>query len=251
MLLPDHTYHGDCLKVMKRIEDKSIDMILCDLPYSKTAIHWDKAVPLDLLWQQYNRIIKDNGAIVLTASQPFTSAVVMSNPEMFRYELIWDKERGTNPILANKMPMNCHENILVFYKNFPTYNPQYIIGKPYAAPKTGSAIRNNKIINSTDNTAFRQKDNHGTRVPLSILHYPLHATAKLIPTAKPVLLFEYLIRTYTNTGDLVLDNTAGSGTTAIACIRANRHYILIEKDRTNIDIIRRRIKYYKESNNVE
>jgi site-specific DNA-methyltransferase (adenine-specific) len=245
MLKLNSLYWGDCLNVMQRIDEKSIDLILTDLPYQKTELSWDTIIPLEPLWHQYERIIKDHGAIILTASQPFTSLLVSSNLSLFKYALVWNKTRCTNPILANTQPLQCHEDILIFYRNTPVYNPQFTKGKPYKAPATGSALRNNKIINGKD-TDFKQQDNNGFRYPLSILDFPIHATSKLLPTQKPVALFEYLIRTYSNEGDIILDNTAGSGTTGIAAIRSQRKYILIEKSRRNFELAKNRIKNYKE-----
>ncbi len=237
---------GDCLEVMKDIPDKSIDMILCDLPYGTTACKWDTIIPFEPLWEQYKRIIKDNGAIVLTASQPFTSALVMSNPKMFKYEWIWDKVIGGNIFNCKKMPLKAHENCLVFYKNTPTYNPQMVerdITKYRKKSKeTISPISNQKLLN---NGTFGNK----LKYPTTILTCNrscgelnmANSKIEVHPTQKPVALFEYLIKTYTNEGDLVLDNCAGSGTTAIACLNTNRNYILIEKEPKYIEIINNRI----------
>lgn len=226
--------HGDCLQLMKDIPDKSIDMILCDLPYGTTACKWDTIIPFEPLWEQYKRIIKDNGAIVLTASQPFTSALVMSNPKMFKYDLVWTKSEGTGFYNANRMPLRAHEDILVFYKKLPDYNPQKTEGKPYTA-KRGSAsdVYVGKDLMVTENTT-------GDRHPLSWKLFKKDKD-KTHPTQKPVALFEYLIKTYTNEGDLVLDNCAGSGTTGVACKNTNRNYILIEKEQEYIDIINKRL----------
>ncbi len=232
--------HGDCLEVMKDIPDKSIDMILCDLPYGTTACKWDTIIPFEPLWEQYKRIIKDNGAIVLTASQPFTSALVMSNPKMFKYEWIWDKGKGSNPLLSKKQPMKSHENILIFAQSQTVYNPQMTDGKPYNIPRTGGN-RTNRIINAKDSNNFRQKTDPTKRFPTTIQKYSIHCGSKIHPTQKPVALFEYLIKTYTNEGDLVLDNCAGSGTTAIACINTKRNFILIEKEQEYINIIHKRL----------
>ncbi len=240
---------GDCLEVMKDIPDKSIDMILCDLPYGTTACKWDTIIPFEPLWEQYKRIIKDNGAIVLTASQPFTSALVMSNIDMFKYELIWHKNRSGGFVLAKKRPMKYHENILVFYKKQPTYNPQFI---EYADSvkqrfkKSGGVspqiILKNNIQNIKSSQGF--VDYERGKYPESIMKIKGVGNANskhLHPTQKPVALFEYLIKTYTNEGDLVLDNCAGSGTTGVACKNLNRNYILIEKEPEYIDIINKRL----------
>jgi site-specific DNA-methyltransferase (adenine-specific) len=233
---------GDCLEVMKDIPDKSIDMILCDLPYGTTACKWDTIIPFEPLWEQYKRIIKDNGAIVLTASQPFTSALVMSNPKLFRYSLVWDKvNRYTGTLLANKQPMKRHEDILIFYKSQPTFNKQFREGKPYYRARQVSK----GVGQYATNDLIRQPTvNNGQHNPCSII--PIKGDNKLDmnkhPTQKPVALFEYLIKTYTNEGDLVLDNCAGSGTTGVACKNLNRNYILIEKEPEYIEIINQRLK---------
>jgi len=310
MLEINKVYCGDCLELMPKIADKSIDMILCDLPYGTTACKWDTIIPFEPLWKQYKRIIKDNGAIVLTASQPFTSKLVMSNQEMFRYEWIWEKEMGSNPLLANKQPMKSHENILIFQKGskeitkdlttfkelrayalklrehikytrkkmiesigdgssqhfFEPFGPQWSLctlktyrkieevfnirewfgfieyidlqkeyikedkkinlqkekGKPYIA-KTGKG--NMPHLNRLENNITI---NNGDRFPKTILR--INTERGIHPTQKPVALFEYLIRTYTNENNTVLDNCAGSMTTAIACIKTNRNWICMEQE---------------------
>ena len=234
---------GDCIEVMNGISDKSIDMILCDLPYGTTACKWDTIIPFEPLWEQYKRIIKDNGAIVLTASQPFTTALVMSNTKMFKYEWIWNKESAGNFVMAKKQPLKKHENILVFYKNQPTYNPiMQNIEKDKIRPNRHPAfcrIQNLRTI--------RDKNyNNKIKYPSTVLSFPIRNAEcnnvnRIHPTQKPVALFEYLIKTYTNKGDLVLDNCAGSGTTGVACKNLNRRYILIEKDEKYCQIARDRI----------
>jgi len=211
-------------------------MILCDLPYGTTACKWDTIIPFPALWDQYTRIIKDPGVIALTASQPFTSKVVMSNPKLFRYEYIWQKEQGTNYLNANKQPLKVHENVLIFYNKQPVYNQQLTPGKPYITGNgdSGEVTRSRKKVINV---------NHGTRKPTSILKY--NRQRGLHPTQKPVQLFEYLIKTYTNEGGVVLDNCMGSGTTAIACINTNRHYIGFEQDSKYYDIILNRITEHK------
>jgi site-specific DNA-methyltransferase (adenine-specific) len=246
--------HGECLEVMKEIKTASVDMVLCDLPYGTTACKWDTIIPFDPLWEQYERIIKDNGAIVLTASQPFTSALVMSNPKLFKYSWVWDKKNPTNFVLAKKQPLKYHEDICVFYKKQCVYNPIKWKGKPnHTRGKGGeyqSKIYPNKIKTPEDDTS-------GLKFPKSILEFPKHASqCKLHPSQKPMELFEYLIKTYTNEGMTVLDNCAGSGTTAIACLELAakgepRNYILIEREKEYIDIINKRIAEYKESLIIE
>lgn len=232
--------HGNCLEEMQKIPDKSIDMILCDLPYGTTACKWDTIIPFEPLWEQYKRIIKDNGAIVLTASQPFTSALVMSNVNMFKYELIWEKEKASNFMLLKKQFGKVHENILVFYKNQPVFNPIKTVANP---DKIDKRKRFNDVIKKDGVTPeiklYRPVDN-GLRYPTSNLYFNRDESS-LHPTQKPVALFEYLIKTYTNEGDLVLDNCAGSGTTGVACKNLNRNYILIEKEKEYIDIINKRL----------
>ena len=238
-------YQGDCLEVMKGIEDKSIDMILCDLPYGTTACKWDTIIPFEPLWEQYKRIIKDNGAIVLTASQPFTSALVMSNIKMFKYEWIWEKSLSGSPALCRKTPMKVHENVLVF--GGKNYNPQMTKGTKRKKGISGSSIEGQKFISSGINNGEINDDYY----PRSVQYFSnADRKNKVHPTQKPVALFEYLIKTYTNEGDLVLDNTAGSGTTAIACIRYKRRYIMIEKEEKYCEIAAKRIETELEQTDI-
>jgi site-specific DNA-methyltransferase (adenine-specific) len=224
---------GDCLQVMKGIPDKSVDMILCDLPYGTTACKWDTIIPFEPLWEQYKRIIKDNGAVVLTASQPFTSALVMSNPNMFSCSWIWEKEQGVNFMMSKKQPMKVHEDILIFSKKQPKYNPVMTEGKPYISGKGTSG-------DVTGNVIKIQTENKGTRYPRSVIK--INRQTGLHPTQKPVALFEYLIKTYTNEGDLVLDNCAGSGTTGVACQNLKRNFILIEQEPEYVEICKNRLR---------
>ena len=232
---------GDCLEVMPKIPDKSIDMILCDLPYGTTACKWDTIIPFEPLWEQYKRIIKDNGAIVLTASQPFTSALVMSNVKMFKYEWVWDKKTGLGFLDAKYRPLKSHENVLVFGNGGVSngskipmkYNPQGVI------PSEKVKKNNVKYEGLHSNPSKLEYKETGTNYPKSIQTFS--KDNGLHPTQKPVALFEYLIKTYTNEGDLVLDNCAGSGTTAIACINTKRNYILIEKEKKYCEIAQKRI----------
>lgn len=224
-------YNEDCLEGMKRIPDKSVDMILCDLPYGTTRNKWDSIIPLDLLWEQYRRIIKDNGAIVLTAQTPFDKVLGVSNLKMLKYEWIWRKNKATGHLNAKKMPMKEHENILVFYKKLPTYNAQGLRKKE--VPTLNKGCRGNKKEGAGGtNYGKSNKDAIQTHsgYPKDILEFnvdmkPIH------PTQKPVSLFEYLIKTYTNERETVLDNCMGSGTTAIACLNTNRNFIGFELDR--------------------
>jgi site-specific DNA-methyltransferase (adenine-specific) len=239
---------GDCLELMKDIPDGSIDMVLCDLPYGTTACKWDTIIPFDKLWEQYERIIKPNGSIVLTASQPFTSALVMSNPKLFKYEWIWEKAVGSNFATVKYQPMKEHENILVFAKNKTKYNPQMQerkgsgknrSGKPYFvnSEKGGDCVGNMK------RTVAGKVYNQDERNPSSVQFFNnREASRGLHPTQKPVALFEYLINTYTDKNDLVLDNCAGSGTTAIASLNTNRQFIVMEKEPDYFEKIKKRVE---------
>ena len=230
---------GDCLELMKDIPDGSVDMILCDLPYGTTVCKWDATIPFEPLWEQYERIIKDNGAIVLTASQPFTSALVMSNPKLFRYEWIWEKTKTANFMHLKRQPGKRHESVLVFYKKQPVYNPQMRAGEPYVdkrkSRKQSKGTYGNININNTTLT------NTGTRYPKSVISFSNGESGKMHPTQKPVAMLEYLIRTYSNDGDIVLDNCMGSGSTGVACVNTNRNFIGIELDADYFKIAERRI----------
>lgn len=228
-------FEGDCLEIMPlEIEDKSIDMILCDLPYGTTACKWDTIIPFKPLWREYERIIKDNGAIVLTASQPFTTRLISSNYDMFRYEWIWEKSNGGGFLNANRQPLKRHENILIFSNEQSVYNPLKTKGTPYSCRSSAAGE-----TTQDQTVAGWVTENDGSRYPTSILK--ISNDIGLHPTQKPVKLFEYLIKTYTNEGDLVLDNCAGSGTTGVACEITNRNSILIEKEPEYCDIIRNRL----------
>src|SRR3990167_6326126 len=239
MELPlDSIIQGDCLEVMKEIDDKSIDMILCDLPYGTTACSWDTVIPFEPLWAQYKRIIKDNGAIVLTASQPFTSALVMSNVRMFKYEWIWDKKKPAGFQLAKVRPMIKHENILVFCNGSPKYYPIRILREK---------VKKNSFQSKSESSPLSSHDGkeriYTDYLPKSIIEISnANQRGRLHPTQKPVVLFEYLIKTYTNEGDLVLDNCAGSGTTGLAAINTKRNFILIEKEEKYCKIAKERLR---------
>ncbi len=241
VLSPVRVFHGDCLEIMKTIPDGSVDMILCDLPYGTTACKWDVIIPFDKLWQQYERIIKDNGAIVLTASEPFASYLRTSNIKIYRYDWIWEKERPTNALLANKQVLKYHEMICVFYKKQSVFNP--ILREREEKNKRNNKARpftSNGYVNNVPNSKGMNETgmNHFIK-PKSILKFNMERG--LHPTQKPVPLFEYLIKTYTNENETILDNCAGSGTTGIACINTNRNCILIEKEKKYFDIINERI----------
>lgn len=235
-------FNGDCLEVMKRIPGKSVDMILCDLPYGTTACKWDTIIPFDLLWGHYNRIIKDNGAIVLFGQEPFSSKLRESNPKMYRYDWIWEKERFSNVLCVKRMPGKIHENICVFYKKQPTYNPQM-------RERAGKEIKPNRpkdgkigsLICSSGLTPKPYIDT-GKRYPTTIIKFNRDIlTCNLHPTQKPVALCEYLIKTYTNPGETVLDNCMGSGTTGVACKNLGRDFIGIELDPEYFKIAENRI----------
>lgn len=229
-------FRADCLDILPHIKDKSVNLILCDLPYGTTACKWDVIIPLDELWKEYKRIIKDDGIIVLTSAQPFTSLLISSNIDMFRYEWIWEKSQGTNPLNAKYMPLKKHENILVFYKKRGTYNPIMTKGDPYA----GFSSSTKKIGEVYGDVKSVHKKNNGTRYPTTIQFFK-HDKGRLHPTQKPLLLIEYFVRTYSNEGDIILDNCMGSGTTAIACLNNNRKFIGIEKELKYYEVARDRI----------
>lgn len=247
MIELDTIYNEDCLEGMKRIPDGSIDAIICDLPYGTTKNAWDSLIPLDKLWEQYKRIIKPSGAIVLFSQQPFTSALVMSNPKMFRYEWIWEKEMGTGFLNANYAPLKSHENVVIFsslaacYVKNPAdamvYYPQMTDGKPYTC-KQGKMEHNYDTKNMV---AAIETKNEGKRYPKTVLRYSRDKD-KIHPTQKPVELVRYLVRTYTKEGETILDNCMGSGTTAVACMKEKRHYVGFELSKDFFDKSIERIK---------
>jgi site-specific DNA-methyltransferase (adenine-specific) len=234
MLEENKIHLGDCLDLMPSIPSKSIDMILCDLPYGTTACEWDSIIDMGRLWQEYERVIKDNGAIVLTACNEFTFLLYNSNPKLFRYRWIWKKSLATGFLLAKKQPMRNFEDILVFYKKQPTYNP--------ISFRKGKEERRDKNVANVDCSVYSQNRlkrhvANENRLPTTILEFQSANTGSntnitIHPTQKPQALFEYLIRTYTNENELILDNCSGSGTTAIACMNTNRRFICIERDET-------------------
>jgi len=224
-------YKGDCLEVMKEIPDGCIDMILCDLPYGTTQNKWDYLIDLPSLWAQYERIIKDNGAIVLTAAQPFTSFLIVSNIELYKYCWVWQKGKPTGHLNAKKQPMRETEDICVFYKEQCLYNPQ-------------GTIPTNKQVKITNKGNYGECSKETTQTvtnyPTTIISFKSEGK-NFHPTQKPVDLFEYLIKTYTNENDLILDNCAGSGTTAVAAINTNRKFVLIEQDENYFNLANERI----------
>ncbi len=254
MLVIDKIHQGDCLELMPLIPDKTIDMILCDLPYGTTACKWDHVIPFEPLWKEYKRLIKDRGAIVLTAQEPFASHMRLSNIDMYKYDWIWEKSNPTGMGQANKRPMRYHELVCIFYQNHPVFNKQMIArDSPRIQQAHASGYKFNVSSTMTGNQqsiAYKDIDpdryDANFKNPSSIIKInSLRANSGewvSHPTQKPVALFEYFIKTYTNEGDLVLDNCIGSGTTAIACINTNRHFIGIEKEQKYVDIANKRIK---------
>ena len=228
---------GDCLERMKEIPDGSVDMILADPPYGTTACKWDSVIPFDLMWIELKRVIKSNGAIVMMASQPFTSVLVCSNIKMFKYELIWEKDKPSDFAVAKFKTMKYHESVLIFAKCRSTYNPQMVVGKPNHGVGKGIRRKNNE---SGANTATVSNKTDGLKHPRSVLKInreskPVH------PTQKPVALMEYLIKTYTQEGETVLDFVMGSGTTGVACKNTGRKFIGIEKDAGYFEIAKQRL----------
>ena len=233
-------YLGDCLEIMKSIPDGSVDMVLTDPPYGTTACKWDSIIPFELMWEQLKRVTKKNGAIVMTASQPFTSALVMSNPKMFKYDWTWRKPKGTGHLNAKKMPMKDKEDILVFYAAPCTYNPQFTSGTPYKN-KAGDPTKSTSMTDSYGKYTNFRNDNEGKRYPKQVIDFPVVERGTQHPTQKPVELMEYLIKTYTNEGETVLDFTMGSGTTGVACKNLDRDFIGIELDEEYFKIAEERI----------
>lgn len=244
----DQIYNEDCLVGMQRIPDSSVDMILCDLPYGTTACKWDSVIPLDPLWAQYKRLVKKNAAIVLTASQPFTTTLISSNLAMFKYCWVWEKTRPGDIFNAKNKPLKYHEDICVFSsgttanrsENRMPYYPQGLKagGTTAGAQPAKGRVYAFKGARPSHASVYRTA---ASNYPGSVLRIPNANSGSLHPTQKPVALFEYLIRTYSNEGETVLDNCMGSGTTAIACMNTNRHYIGFEKEETYFDVAQQRI----------
>ena len=237
MLELNQIHQGDCLDLMRHIPDGSVDMILCDLPYGTTQNKWDAVIPFDQLWAHYERAIKPNGAIVLTASQPFTSALIMSKPKWFKYEWIWDKQSPVGHLNVNRRPMGRHESVLVFSNRTGLYSPQL---RPSAQKRFGKK----GASQSSNYGAYGDKSREGVGYPHSIIAFPRPNNLSgggLHPTQKPVALFEYLIRTYTNPGEVVLDNCAGSCTTALAAENTGRRWLCIEREENYVHVGRARL----------
>ena len=235
---------GDCLEKMKDIPDGSIDMILCDLPYGITHCKWDTVIPFEPLWEQYRRIVKSDGAVVLFSAQPFTSKLICSAIDIFKYDWCWQKPKGTGHLNAKKQPMRDKEDICVFYKEQCTYNPQMTKGTPYK-DKAGKDHSNNTSMSDCYGkyTNYREV-NTGFRYPKQIIQFGVVERGTIHPTQKPVALSEYLIKTYTNEDETVLDNCMGSFTTAIACLNTKRNFIGIEKDEHYFQVGKDRLKKY-------
>lgn len=234
-------YNGDCLKIMPELikEGVKVDAILCDLPFGITKVYWDQVIPFEEMWKNINSIVKDNGAIILFGSEPFSSKLRLSNLKMYKYDYVWKKTVGTNFATVKKRPFKKTENIMVFYKKQPTYNPQMKSGTPYH--HTGNGIRKGQTGLNAQIKRI-EINNEGTRYPDDILEFSNGVNNRLHPTQKPVDLLEHLVKTYTNEGDTILDFCAGSMSTGVACINTNRNFIGIEKDENYFNIGKKRLE---------
>jgi len=241
MNFKNNVIHGDCLEKMESIPPKTIDMILCDLPYGCTSCKWDVIIPFNKLWALYNKIIKDNGCIALFGNEPFSSMLRLSNLKNYKYDLYWQKEKLTNVLQIKRRFAKTIENICIFYKKQCTYNPQKYKSTKKVYNKTVKSM--GKLL-CQNNIRIKNYIDDGTRFPKDLLIFNRDYNF-LHPTQKPVALLEYLIKSFTNENDLVLDNCAGSGSTAIACLNTNRNYLLIEKEKEYIDVIHKRLSDYK------
>ena len=238
---------GDCLELMNKIPDKSIDMILCDLPYGTTKNKWDSVLPFDKMWKQYDRTIKENGCIALFADGMFMSDLMQSNKKLWRYNLVWDKELISGFLNANRMPLRSHEEICIFYKKLPTYNPQFTDGEPLHGMGTKFSQEKNKNNNygnfDSCNNPSAKRTGDTKKYPKSIVKFPRPASCVMIhPTQKPVELLEWLIKTYTNENDCVLANCMGSGSTGVAAVGINRNFIGMELEEKYFNIAKERIE---------
>ena len=235
--------NGDCIQLMSSIPDNSIDMVLADLPYGTTACKWDSIIPFDIMWEHFSRIAKTNAAIVLTASQPFTSALVMSQADAFKYQWVWEKSKASNFLLAKKQPLKAHEDVLVFSFGTPAYYPQMLSGKPFKGEGRSKKGSNWDGVNTVPNSTFR-RDNTGTRYPRSVQYFATAESEKigaLHPTQKPVALMDFLIRSHSQRGDTIFDPTMGSGTTGVAALQAERKFIGFERDNGYFQVAQSRI----------
>jgi DNA modification methylase len=253
----DRVIEGDCLDVMKNIPSRSIDMILCDLPYGTTQNHWDSVIPLDKLWEQYERIIKDNGCIALTAQGVFTAKLILSNEKLFKYKIVWIKSKPTNFLNAKKQPLRKHEDICLFYKKQPTYNPQMTAGEAY-----DKGVRKNQFSGSYGDFKPHHVKSSGERYPIDVVCYEESIADDFVyvktaesegevihPTQKPIELGRYLIRTFTKPGDVVLDNACGSGSFLVAAVLEDRRYIGIEKNNDPLLFKKKKIDLIQVCNN--
>lgn len=229
-------HNSDCLAGMSRIETGTVDLVLCDLPYGTTKCPWDRVLPFGPLWEQYRRVLKPRGALVLFAAQPFATDLINSARKLFRYDLVWEKGTAVGHANANRMPMRSHELVLVFYQRLPKYHPQGLVPLEKPVVRRGSGRKAGSVYGGMRNASVQRF----TGYPRSVLHFASREK-RLHPTQKPVELLEYLVRTYTDPGDLVLDNCMGSGSTAVAALRAGRRFVGFETDPGYFDIARRRV----------
>ena len=234
-------HNGDCLEVMDKLieEGVKVDAIITDPPYGTTKCKWDEVIPFDDMWERLNKLIKENGAIVLFGSEPFSSTLRVSNLKNYRYDWIWDKVMSTGFLNANKMPLKGFEKVSVFYKKLPTYNPQKVEGTPFKDNRDGSIRTDSELYGSKPSP--NKQDNKGDRHPRGFINISNRNNKPIHPTQKPVELMEYLVKTYTNEGDTVLDFTMGSGSTGVACVNTNRSFIGIELDEEYFEICKDRI----------
>ena len=238
--LKNTVIQGDCLEVMKDIPDKSVDMILCDLPYGTTQNHWDSVIPLDQLWKHYTRIIKDRGIVALTSQGLFTANLILSNPKLFKYKITWVKSKPTNFLNAKKQPLRKYEDICIFYKNQPTYNPQMSNGEPY-----NKGFRKDQLSGSYGDFKTVEVKSNGERYPTDVVYFKTAESEGEVyhPTQKPVELGRYLIRTFTKENDVVLDNTCGSGSFLVSAVLEGRKFIGIEKNQEVYLFKKKKIDY--------
>lgn len=237
---------ADCLEIMEKLPDNSIDMVLCDLPYGTTQNKWDSVIPLEKLWKEYKRIVKPNGAIVLTSQGIFTANLIVSNPKMFKYKWVWEKSKSTNFLNAKKQPLRKHEDVCVFYSKQPTYNPQMVEGEPY-----DKGMRKDQLSGSYGDFHSVHVQSDGMRYPTDIVYFKTSESEGEVihPTQKPVSLGRYFVKTYTNPGDVVLDNTSGSGSFLVSALLEGRNFIGIEKNEDVALFKKDAIDYIKASEN--
>ncbi len=240
--LKNTIFEGDCLEKLKLIDDKSIDMVLCDLPYGTTQNKWDSPIDLEMLWAEYDRVVKDNGAIVLFSQGVFTAKLIISNSKNFKYKYTWEKSKPTNFLNAKKQPLRKHEDICVFYKKQPTYNPQMTKGKPYS-----KGIRKSQLSGSYGDFKPVLVESNGDRYPTDVIYFKTAESEGKVyhPTQKPLSLMRFLIRTYSNKNDIILDNAFGSGTTLIACCLEGRYFTGIELNKESYQFKKKKINNIK------